>query len=107
MTTKYHDKIADHVRDLIREAERDGADDELVGDTDQIVDAVRRGQFKEPLAQLARDTDYHHAFEYLLGVIDGATSEMGMLERPGWAQDVQSAVAAGQEGAADGTQQDD
>lgn len=90
-----NDKIADHLLELMREAEEDySADDELVGDTYKLVDNVRRGQIAEPIGLLARDSDYKMAFEYLLGVADGVARAADALERP---ESIEAAVKSAAE----------
>lgn len=64
------EEIAKHLLALIRQAQMDGADREIIGDDYEIAEAVRKGNFKAAEV-LAADPDYKDAFAYLLGVQDG------------------------------------
>lgn len=64
-------QIVDHLNELIREAQSDGADEDLIGDPHQLLEQVRNGKFRQPTQALASDPDYKSAFEYILGVTDG------------------------------------
>ena len=72
-----NEQVADHLLDLIREAQRAGA----VGDTYAIVDGVRKGDVTQAVTLLARDPTYSNAFEYVLGVHDGILLASGKPER--------------------------